>query len=43
MNLAQGEDMPSEVMNLLGARMLRFLTPTEAWAKRVGSDITALG
>src|SRR6266850_723239 len=35
--LAQGANMPSEVMNLLGARMLRFLTPTEAWAARVGS------
>jgi len=32
--------MPSEVMNLIGARMLRFLTPTGAWAERVGSAVT---
>ena len=32
--------MPSEVMNLRGAKMLRFLTPTEAWAARVGSAVT---
>jgi hypothetical protein len=32
--------MPSEVMNLRGAKMLRFLTPTEARAARVGSAVT---
>jgi hypothetical protein len=41
MILAQGENMPSEVMNLPGARMLRFLTPTAAWAARMGSAVTA--
>ena len=31
--------MPSEAMNVRGAKMLRFLTPTEAWAARVGNAV----
>src|ERR1035438_1768555 len=31
--------MPSEVVSA-GTRMLRFLTPTEGWALRVGNPVT---
>ena len=32
--------MPSEVVMSNQARMLRFLTPTEEWARRVGNPIS---